>query len=69
MFGGTPQWLHINLVTIPDGTDVNASRYLTKANNGYVYATLKQLEDAFLDRQNNAKAAGSRIRSTTLPAD
>ena len=60
MFGGTPQWLHVNLVYADpnEATDFSASRYLTKALNGYVETTLLQLESDFIERQKNARDAG-----------
>ena len=60
VFGGTPQWLHVNLVYADPlkPEDINASRYLTKALNGYVATTLQQLEADFVERQINAKEAG-----------
>ena len=60
MFGGTPQWLHVNLAYANPliAEDMMASRYLTKARNGYVETTLQQLEADFMERQQNAKDAG-----------
>lgn len=63
MFGGKPQWLNINLVAIPDGTHISECRYLTKANNDYVGATLQMLEDDFVARQTHARDAGRHSKA------